>query len=132
MTTTPEGCVSKVASEDLAQYAAVTLGGSNDVEECDATGDIVFGVNQTAADHAESGEPANIKVEGVTKVLIDGSTSVSEGDQLMPSGSNAGHLAKHDGAAGSAFVGKVVEIDDGTTTGEEGLVRLYGDRTETT
>lgn len=124
----------KTASEDLAQYEAVVLGGSNDIEKVDGTGDDLYGVNQTHADHAESGEEAAIQVVGVTKALVDGDngTNLSDGDQLMPSSQTPGMLESHDGAGGSAFVAEVVHVEDGTIKGEEALVRLYGDRTETT
>lgn len=133
MSTIPEATITKTASEDLAQYDVLVLGGSDDVEKVDGKGDLVYGVNQTQADHAESGEEVTIIVDGVTKALVDGSgTSLSDGDQLMPSSGTPGMFVSHDGQAGSAFAGEIVHVEDGSSQGEEAYVRLYGDRTETT
>lgn len=134
MTTAPEGVVYLEANEDLKQYGAVELN-SGKLELTDGNTDEVFGIVQTQTEHAKSGDEVAVKTRGPTKALIDGSTTnISVGDKLAPKGSaTSGKLIKTTSGDGNAVAGEVIDDNlDGTSDGEEALIRLYNyDRSTT-
>lgn len=129
-----DGIVTVEAAEDLKRGAAVELNGNDKAELTDGNGDVVFGICLTPTDKATSGKDVAVQTQGAVMALLDGSgTSLAHGDQLMPkSSAQSGKLVAHAGNAGDAYVGKVISPNiDGTSDGERGRIRLYGDRTRT-
>lgn len=94
------------ANEDLssAQFLFVSLTSTGNVELCDAATDIPIGILQNKP---KSGQQANVRVLGVSKLSISGSSALSPGTLIATHSNGRGITAP----ANSYVVGQVIEAN---------------------
>ena len=101
------GIESKPASQDIDANKLVKLDGSDELTPTTAVGDSVYGVLDKAVKNGKSASPRRGVVD-----YVEADEAIDAGDELMPSGNNAGRVLAYTGTAGDNKIGKALTSAD--------------------